>query len=209
MRNLIVGIMMTLFIVCGGVVNATVLTFDDIYPAYSLSTIQNGYGGFDWTNMGCNRVSHYGSYINGYTEGVVSGDYVAFNRWERTGFISDGEFDFNGAYLTGAWNDGLNIRVEGFLNGNRLYDETVVVDTIVNTPESNWFTFNYEGIDSLEFSSFGGIDSGTSGSGTHFAMDNFTFNEPMEAAPVPEPATMFLLGTGLVGIGYAKRKFKK
>ena len=181
-----------------GAAGATVLTFDDISTAQS-GTIANGYGGFDWDQFG---------YVNGvigsgYDNGTVSGDYVAANQWANVATVGEFSFDFNGAYFTGAWNDGLNINIQGFSNGSVLYDETIQVDHYGPT----WFAANFVGIDRLVIDSYGGINAGIGGFGEHFAMDDFTFTE---AAPVPEPSTILLMGAGLLGlVGYNRKRFNK
>ena len=69
-------------------------------------------------------------------------------------------------------------------------------------------TLNWTGIDELTFISSSGVDHSSNdlGAGEHFTMDDMTIN----ANPVPEPATMLLLGTGLVGlVGVGRKKFFK
>jgi hypothetical protein len=178
---------------------AAVLTFDDLNPTTGLASIPNGYGGFNWSQFGYANAASYAP-GSGYDNGTVSGDYVAYNKFGELALIENGPFDFNSVYLTGAWNDGLNIRIRGFSEGALLYSDTVVVDTSGPT----LFTFDWLGIDTLAFNSFGGVNvnpGGLGGSGYQFAMDNFTFNV------VPIPAAIWLFGSGLLGlIGIARRK---
>lgn len=179
--------------------NAAVITFDDL-PETDAGIIENGYAGFDWSWFGyANKSVLPGS---GYETGVVSGDYAAYNDFAATSSLSGSLFDFNGAYLTGAWNDGLNIEVKGFSGGTELYSTTVVV----NTSNAQWFDFNFFGIDSLSFRSFGGEKNALlEGEGEHFVMDNFTINE---SASVPESSSIALLLMGMAGLLLGRRTLR-
>jgi hypothetical protein len=174
--------------------NAAVLTFDDI-AADSIGYIPDGYGGFDWTNMAYIQ----GSAVyptSGYENGAVSGTYVAFNDSEFIASAAATSFNFYSAYLTAAWRNGLSIEVQGFLGATMLYNQTVVVNP--NSP--TLFNFNYFGIDRLQLRGIGGTYAGFGWDGTHFAMDNF------DAAGVPEPMSLLLLGSGLAGLAVRRRR---
>lgn len=183
---------------------ANVLTFDDIGGISGVgdycyvncfATIPNTYGGFTWDNM----YYYYNNIPNsGYGYGIVSGTFAAFNGSGTMAVTSGGSlFNFTGAYLTGAWNDGLNVNVKGYTGGVLMYDQTVVASAIA----PSWFQFNYSGVDKLEFSSYGGTNYWSGGYGTQFVMDNFTYSA------VPVPAAAWLFGSGLMGlIGFSRKR---
>lgn len=179
-----------------GVVNASAstLTFEGLTDRNSIT---NGYGGLSWNNFSALDTSSYTA--SGYVNGTVSGNMVAYNAYGQPASITSlTAFTLNSAFFTGAWNNGLTIHVTG--SGATNYATDIVVST--TTPTN--YVFNWTGLTSVNFSTFGGTPAGYSGSGTHFAMDNLTIN----VAAVPEPETYALLLAGLGVIGAAARRRK-
>lgn len=158
---------------------AEVITFDDLPGIATHDADENpgpyvipaGYAGLTWENFAVGDGVNYWANPSGYQNGVVSGNNVAFNEYADPAQFSGQPFNFKGAYLTGAWNDGLNVAVEGYRGGTVVYDQTVTV----NTSGPTWFNADYRGVDTVRFGSSGGTKNPSlAGGGTHFAMDNVT-----------------------------------
>lgn len=182
---------------------AAVITFDDL-PATDMDAIQNGYQGFHWGDNFMTSVAYIHKDTmpdTGFSKGVVSGNYAAFNNFATTSTISSDIFTFNGTYLTAAWNESLLVEVTGFLNNLALFTKTVTL----GTQQAQWFEFNFIGINQLSFRAWGGTPSNLNEGGEHFVMDNFTYTQ---ATSVPESSPLILLILGMVGILFGRKSHK-
>lgn len=200
MKTLKLAVVLVVTALCAQA-QATVLTFDDVTTAERARLIGTNYGGLSWF-FGFQILDGSSISNSGYNNGTVSGEYVAYNSSARSVSVTNygSLFDFNGGYFTSAWRDNLNITIEGFLLGASTYSRTITVSSTSPT----YFNLNFLDIDRLNFSSFGGTETpGFSGRGAHFVLDNFTYNETVS---VPEPTSMALLGLGLAGVGFARKK---
>ncbi len=155
----------------------TTLTFDNLPPPSPSSAfgetapIPNGYGGLNWSNFFYLDSSDFPN--SGYANGMVSTPYVAFNESGESASVSGTTFNFIGADLTAAWNNGLSITVDGYDNGALVDQKTVVVNTTAPT----WFEFDFNGVTDVVFSSSGGTNAGYNGLGTEFVMADFTISD--------------------------------
>lgn len=176
----------------------TLLTFNSLSPGPSGSSINipNGYGGLQWSGFGVINATLL-SVPEGYLTGMVSGPNVAFNddpygppSTARTAYISSSSpFNFDSAYLTGAFSPGLNVEVQGFVGTKLTYNNTYTVD------ESGplFINFDYSGVNEVKFIPL--VED-------IFVVDNVTISA------VPEPNTWALLtvGAALAAAGNVIRK---
>jgi hypothetical protein len=206
MRKLIY-ISLLAFAAAASAAASTTINFDNLDGSTGNQVVPNGYGGLNWTNFNVyDAVNDLGNLSHsGYEVAWVSPNNVAFSAFVNDRptetISSDTIFNLNSAYLTSVWRDNLQVRVIGSLAGVPLptYDNTYTLSATANTLE----TFNYVGIDSVEFIPSGGTfhDGYKFDAGPYFAMDNLDVD-----VPVPEPGTWVAAALALGVIGFSQRK---
>jgi len=183
-------------------IGAATLTFEGLPepPGGDSLPIPSNYGGLQWTNFSYLNAVTYTSVFgtSGYTFATVSSPHVAFNaNGGPASFVSATSFNLDSAYLTGAWNDGLQVEVQGFAGSTLTYDRIYTV----NSTAQSFIVFDYVGVNRVTFNSFGGVAHGyPRGRGTHFAIDNLTINA------VPEPSDWALIVLGVVGLALRRER---
>jgi hypothetical protein len=204
------------FMALPAIAQAQTINFDDLSTSPPSSTdplcpvpmLTNGYHGFNWNNFFVVKGSQYhdpflhlDTYCivpGGFRFGVVSPPNVAFNGYGDPASVSNANsFTFNSVYMTAAWNDGLDVLVQGYVGLYPFYSQLLVV----NTSPAKQYVFNWTGVDKVSFTSSGGTPAGYLGSGEHIVFDDLTVSNV-----TPEPQTLLLLATGLTGIGAVIRR---
>lgn len=189
---------------CGiGQAQASVATFDDVTTA-TQAFVPAGYNGLNWFNFAVQDTAAGGP--GGFAQAAVSPSYVAFNNNGTMAVVSGpaeqgggvGDFLFNGAAFTAIYLDGLRIRITGFLDNVQRYEQTIVVDTLA--PQA--FRFDWT-VDALYFTADGGVPAGHGVDAPYFAVDDFRTNE------APEPGVLALLGAGLFGVCWSRRRIRR
>jgi hypothetical protein len=192
---------------------------------YSLSNTNSfgtdfpGYGNLKWSNNSGNndfRVIEAANYNtrnnvtglaqgNGFVNGLVSGSWVLFNGggsdvWFEKLNAAAQNFNFDSAYMSAAWYNGLTVDIKGYRNG-------VVVNSTTTGPLSfndSLQSFNWTNLDKVSFQSnqSSGVVIDNQSTYNHaFVMDNLSIS----AVPEPESYAMLLVGLGLIG-GIARRR---
>ena len=139
--------------------NAGLLTFDTL--GSSESPIPNGYGNLQWDNMYTLDAVTYDT-PSGYQVDMVSRSNVAFNASGEPAsiFVNSGSFKPVMAFVTAAWDNGLQLQVKGYLKGKLVRNHTFTLSTM----RKSVITFGNVRVDELDFST---------NWGSQFSMDNF------------------------------------
>lgn len=142
-----------------------------IYDNYS--PIEENYGGLTWGNKTYVLDSDLQPYDSGYENGTISGTNVAFNGYNSPFVIEGEDFDFNAGYFTAAWNNGLEITITAYDDG----EETGSYTTTINYDSPTYLEFDdtiFDSVDMIVITSSGGVDANPNdnGQGTQIAMDD-------------------------------------
>jgi hypothetical protein len=179
---------------------AAVIGFEDLYAAmdkYSTPAIPANYAGFNWTSHFRYMSREYAMTSTGvgYTQGMI-GSVIAYTSGaagtNSVEMSSTAPFNFAGAYITSAWKTNQDVLVQGYYNGQLMYNTTI----FTSSDHAYWFNFDFENINRLRIvPGTNGTDIYSTYRGTHLAIDNITI--------VPEPASLLLLA--LRGLRIKKR----
>lgn len=190
--------------------HATVIDFEDLtptdpngLPTDSWGKISDGYHGFDWTRAAASGSPRWAS-LEGFM--AMPGTDTAYAYGHGLAMLRhDRNFDVVGVDVGSYFHTGQEVTLAGWDNHVLKY-QTVM--NIVPTFHPVRYTLGYEGID--HFAVWAGDRGALSVPFTAphmLCIDNITF-EDAPPAPVPEPSTLLILGSGILAFNSIYRKLR-
>jgi len=179
----------SLVLLMSGMASAVTLTFDDLGLAYGDTFVGNEYASYG-VNFSTPDLRLGIGTTTGSQPNSMGADESSLSDFDGTIQI-----DFTAGFFV-----------------------TDLMFTIFNTPFSAsaydfggaLLTTITGGADFTQLFDFSGFEvNSVTISGDFYAIDDVTFGELTSAAPVPEPSTILLLGSGLLGLAWYGRKRKK
>lgn len=191
----------------------TTLDFEDILPplyegdSFDSALFPDVYSGFRWDG-----------FLYAFDGDYWSPDYHYSRTSWRTAVLAEevatvfrpDPFRFFGASFASHARHDQQMKISGYLRGELIWSEVLTLNmsqagTEHYTAGAVFFETPKALVDRLTFQNYGGVvDSDWEALTDHtFTVDDFTYSA------TPEPLSIFLLATGLLGVGAARRKRRR
>jgi hypothetical protein len=178
---------------------AAVLTFEEVVIEQFEGVYLNESGPFSLHHLNPSNVD-VGWYIANYSDSYIFSDSLVVSPANAVGLSGDspysislidgGLFNFQGVYF-GAVNSGTSVDVSGYGSNGQIYTDSI---SIGNSEIPVWFNANWNDVVRIK------IERG-------FVLYGFTTLDNFTYSVVPIPPSVWLFGSGLLGlVGLAKKK---